>query len=246
MTGNTSGHTTIATSTTSGTVSSGHVSVLSSVSETDMEVMETNKAGKIRVRRQRKLDSVVKSGNVDGCMSVHSSSTGSTNTNGYVALVGSPAPLREGASMPVDRFFDQSRIAVAHSVSNISGSTGSSGSAGGRTSRTSKTTDSLGPRRLEKAPLPVLEAKWPPLTPLDLLRTHLDLFRILIRTRTGLCLPLATKNGNRPLRSSGTPQWCLKLQAVPGKNQSALQLFDRLKSEIQALIALVESDQGLR
>jgi hypothetical protein len=142
MTGNTSGHTTIATSTTSGTVSSGHVSVLSSVSETDMEVMETNKAGKIRVRRQRKLDSVVKSGNVDGCMSVHSSSTGSTNTNGYVALVGSPAPLREGASMPVDRFFDQSRIAVAHSVSNISGSTGSSGSAGGRTSRTSKTTTS--------------------------------------------------------------------------------------------------------
>ena len=141
MTGNTSGHTTIATS-TSATVSSGHVSVLSSVSETDMEVMETNKAGKIRVRRQRKLDSVVKTGDTDGSMSVHSSSTGSTNTNGYVALVGSPAPLREGASMPVDRFFDQSRIPVAHSVSNISGSTGSSGSAGGRTSRTSKTTSS--------------------------------------------------------------------------------------------------------
>lgn len=150
MTGNTSGHTTIATS-TSATVSSGHVSVLSSVSETDMEVMETNKAGKRRVRQRRKLDSVVKigrrSGDTDASVSVHSSSTGSTNTNGYVALGGSPAPLREGASMPVDRFFDQSHIPVGHSVSNISGSTGSSGSAGGRTSRTSKTSSDSSPSK---------------------------------------------------------------------------------------------------
>jgi len=94
----------------------------------------------MRIRQQRKLDSVIKRGDVDGSMSVHSCSTGSTNTNGYVALVGSPAPLREGASMPVDRFFDQSRMSVARQASSISGSTGSGGSAGGRTSKTSSDT----------------------------------------------------------------------------------------------------------
>ena len=149
MTGNTSaGHTTVATS-TSATTSSGHMSFLSSVSETDMEVMETNNAGKMRVRQQRKLDSVVKRGDADGSMSVHSSSTGSTTTNGYVALVGSPAPLRDGASLPVDRFFDQSRISVAHSVSNISGSSGSSGSGTLRTGEASKS--SSGSSRSKKA-----------------------------------------------------------------------------------------------
>jgi hypothetical protein len=140
MTGNTSaGHTTLATS-TSGTVSSGHMSVLSSVSETDIEVMETNQAGKMRIRQQRKLDQVIK-GDVDSSMSVHSSSTGSTNTHGYVALAGSPAPLRDGASLPVDRFFMQSSIPVRHSTSTNSGSTRSNGSATGPTSGASKASD---------------------------------------------------------------------------------------------------------
>ena len=129
MTGNTSGHTTLATS-TSATVSSGHMSVLSSVSETDIEVMETNQAGKMRKRRQRKLDQVL-TADVDSNASVYSTSTGSTNTHGYVALAESPAPLRDGASLPVDRFFNQSNIPVRHSVSTNSGSSGSSGSATG-------------------------------------------------------------------------------------------------------------------
>ncbi len=141
MTGNTSGHTTIATS-TSATVSSGHMSVLSSVSETDIEVMETNQAGKMRIRQQRKLDKVVKQGgDPDSSASVHSSSTASTNTHGYVALAGSPAPLREGASLPVDRFFNDHRIPVAHSTSINSGSTGSSGSASGPANTPRKASD---------------------------------------------------------------------------------------------------------
>jgi hypothetical protein len=140
MTGNTSaGHTTLATS-TSATVSSGHMSVLSSVSETDIEVMETNQAGKMRIRQQRKLDQVIK-GDVDSSMSVHSFSTGSTNTHGYVALAGSPAPLRDGASLPVDRFFMQSSIPVRHSASTNSGSTRSSGSATGPPGGVSKASD---------------------------------------------------------------------------------------------------------
>jgi hypothetical protein len=139
MTGNTSGHTTLATS-TSATVSSGHMSVLSSVSETDIEVMETNQAGKLRIRRQRKLDQVL-TADLDSSASVYSTSTGSTNTHGYVALAESPAPLRDGASLPVDRFFNQSSIPVRHSVSTNSGSSGSSGSATGPATGVFKASD---------------------------------------------------------------------------------------------------------
>lgn len=127
-TNNTSGHTTLATS-TSATVSSSHVSVLSTVSEADLEVMETNQAGKMRIRQEQKLSqklaqgSAVRKGDVG---SVTSASTTSTATHGYLALAGSPAPLREGASLPVDRFFGQTRIPVAHSMSLNSGSTSSS------------------------------------------------------------------------------------------------------------------------
>jgi hypothetical protein len=129
-TNNTSGHTTQATS-TSATISSGRITLLSTVSETDREVMETNKAGKImRLHQQNPT-------RTDGESSVHSASTTSTNTYGYLALTGSPAPLRDGASLPTDRFFTQSRIPVAHSSSSNSGGSSSSGSGGARCVNTS-------------------------------------------------------------------------------------------------------------
>jgi hypothetical protein len=104
----TSGHTTLATS-TSATISSGH---LSAISETDREVMETNKAAKIRRRTLGSLSSMASSSSTtknDADASVTSSSTSSTN-HGYVALLGSSsATLREGANVPADRFFKHSQ-----------------------------------------------------------------------------------------------------------------------------------------
>ena len=120
-TNNTSGHTTHATS-TSATISSGRITLLSTVSETDREVMETNKAGRI-MRRQQQYP-----GKSDGEASIHSASTTSTTTHGYLALTGSPASLRDGASLPVDRFFTQSGFPVAHSCSDNSGGSSSSSS----------------------------------------------------------------------------------------------------------------------
>jgi len=99
---NTSGHTTHATS-----ITSGHHSGVSFLSETDREVMETIKQGKRR-RRLQILPSR-KNTDADGT-SIHSLSTTSTTTNGYIALAGSPVCLREGANVPAERFFTNSEI----------------------------------------------------------------------------------------------------------------------------------------
>jgi hypothetical protein len=99
LTNNTSGHTTHATSTTG---SSGQTSQLSSISETDREVMEANKAGKL-LQKQRSLPTIVKSD--EDLASADSLPTGTINANGYVALADSPVPLREGANVPAERFF---------------------------------------------------------------------------------------------------------------------------------------------
>jgi len=99
-TGSSMGHTTQATS-----CSSIQQSNLSTISETDREVMLANKEGK----RRRGLDRLkmhAKQGLNTSAESVNSSSTNSTSTNphGYLALQGSPAP-RDGANVPLDRFF---------------------------------------------------------------------------------------------------------------------------------------------
>lgn len=98
-----SGHTTQATFSSSG---SGPQSGLSTISETDREVMEANKEGK----RRRSLQSLVSSQQpkleTEGG-SQHSSSTNSTNPQGYLAL-NSPVRLRDGANVPADRFFTNS------------------------------------------------------------------------------------------------------------------------------------------
>jgi hypothetical protein len=98
-TGSSSGH---ATSISLGT---NPQSGLSTISETDREVMETNKEAKRRKGLDR-LTSRRKTDN-DGT-SCNSSSTDSTNPHGYLALAGSPTSLREGANVPTDRFFTQS------------------------------------------------------------------------------------------------------------------------------------------
>lgn len=72
-------------------------SITSSVAEADREVMETN-----RRERRRRFE---QTGDItDGLMSVHSSDTASTNTQAYLAMASTSKP-REGASMPIDRFF---------------------------------------------------------------------------------------------------------------------------------------------
>lgn len=102
-TGSSMGHTTQATS-----CSSIQQSNLSTISETDREVMLANKEGK----RRRGLDRLrmhSKQGiATGGTESVNSSSTNSnstsTNPHGYLALQGSPSP-REGANVAMDSFF---------------------------------------------------------------------------------------------------------------------------------------------
>lgn len=138
LTSNTSGHATLGTS-TSGTVSSGRLTILSTVSETDREVMETNKAGRgLRLRQASQGNPKTDEG---GDATVDSSSTASATTNGYLAL-DSPGPLRDGASLLTDRFFKASTIPVAHSSSVFSGSTNSgstsSGTSGGSAASTTR------------------------------------------------------------------------------------------------------------
>eukprot|EP00977_Amphora_coffeiformis_P005574 scaffold1171_cov177-Amphora_coffeaeformis.AAC.4 len=101
-TGSSMGHTTQATS-----CSSIQQSNLSTISETDREVMLANKEGK----RRRGLDRLkmhAKQGLNTSTESVNSSSTNSnstsTNPHGYLALQGSPAP-RDGANVGLDGFF---------------------------------------------------------------------------------------------------------------------------------------------
>ena len=148
LTTNSSGHTTLGTS-TSGTVSSGRLTVLSTVSETDREVMETNKVGRdLRLRQASQGQPKTEEG---GNTTVDSSSTASATTNGYLAL-DSPGPLRDGASLLTDRFFKASAIPVSHSSSVFSGSTNSgssssgiSGGSGTSTSRVGATASSTHP-----------------------------------------------------------------------------------------------------
>jgi hypothetical protein len=100
-TGSTSGHTTQAASTSS----SGQQSSLTTISETDREVMEANKQGKRRL--SSRIVSVAQKSDADGT-SFHSSSTDSSNPAGYLALEESPTALREGANVPAERFFTNS------------------------------------------------------------------------------------------------------------------------------------------
>lgn len=127
-TGSSSGHTTQATSLS---LSTGVHSGLSTISETDREVMEANKEGKLR----RGLESLQISRKSEAdCTSVHSSSTNTTPPHGYLALASSPASLREGANVPIERFFLDSptsggargaRSSTASFSSRKSGSTSS-------------------------------------------------------------------------------------------------------------------------
>jgi hypothetical protein len=121
-----SGHGTQAASTTS---SSGHPSVLSTISETDREVMEANKEAKrrrglqgLRNLPQLQQKSAAAEPTED---SVHSSSTNSNSTNPhrYLALQNStsPVPLREGANDPVERFFIDDAAATNNSGGSSSG-----------------------------------------------------------------------------------------------------------------------------
>ena len=82
----TSGHTTQGTATT---YSSGQTSNLSVISETDLEVMRANKAGKL-----------IQSGRV-----APAPSTRQHRYPGYIEVSDSPNSLREGASVPAERFF---------------------------------------------------------------------------------------------------------------------------------------------
>jgi hypothetical protein len=110
VTHSSSGHTTQATNSSSLT---GMQSGLSTISETDREVMQANKEGK----RRRNLDSLIKTGRMtknelDGT-STNSSSSASTNSHQYFSLASSPLPLRDGANVPVERFFTNSPTAGA-------------------------------------------------------------------------------------------------------------------------------------
>jgi hypothetical protein len=120
LTNNTAGQTTV-NSSSSSTSTSGRLTMLSVVSETDREVMETNRAGK---------DLRLQASKGDGDNTVHSSSTTSSATHGYLALASSPATIRDGASLRSDHFFKASRIPVSHSVSSNSGSSSSGTSSG--------------------------------------------------------------------------------------------------------------------
>lgn len=91
------------TQVTFSSASVGQHSALSTISETDREVMEANKDAKKRRRMDdfpSKIDSEIES--------LNSSSTNSTNPDGYLPITASPAPLREGANVPAERFFTNS------------------------------------------------------------------------------------------------------------------------------------------
>ena len=109
--GSSSGHTTQATVPSHST---GLQSGLSTISETDREVMEANKDAK----RRRGLDSLVTKFKMenDGSMS---SSSNSTNPHQYFSLTSSPLGLRDGAVVPVDRFLTP--MLRAHTTSTSTG-----------------------------------------------------------------------------------------------------------------------------
>lgn len=106
---------------------SSNRSVTSSVAEADREVKETNR----RQLRRLKMDEP------DCTMSIHSmqsSDTTSTNPYAYLALASNSTQLREGASMPFDRFFARNGVqsTAGSSYHQSVGSTICSSSGSGR------------------------------------------------------------------------------------------------------------------
>jgi hypothetical protein len=93
--GSSIGHTTLRTSTT---ISSGQMSHLSSISETDIEVMELNKRG-----ARNEMSSLASKGD-QLLHSIPLSSVRDARYAGYTSLGESPS-LRDGANVPADRFF---------------------------------------------------------------------------------------------------------------------------------------------
>lgn len=90
-----SGHTTQATFTTLG---SGQASCLTAISETDLEIMEANKAGKL-LDGQSECEQTADSGGTRGEVK------GQPRYPGFIELSNGSASLREGANVPADRFF---------------------------------------------------------------------------------------------------------------------------------------------
>lgn len=138
VTTNTTGHATQSTSNTYGS----RRSQLSSISETDREVMELNNGGQDGSISSQKEDQLL--------MSIPLSSV----RNGrYAGLEKSPNPLRDGANVPADRFFtlggpqsldrrSMSRQTTMSSSSRRSGSQATSVS--GSSANTSSTSSSMG------------------------------------------------------------------------------------------------------
>jgi hypothetical protein len=133
-TGSSIGHTTHATS-----CSSGQQSNLTTISETDREVMLANKEGKRR-RGLHRLPMLAKTNSgagSGGSESINSSSTNSnstsTNPHGYLALQCSPDP-REGANVATDRFFTDDSGPNQTMMDSRVHSTGSSTRRSGRSS----------------------------------------------------------------------------------------------------------------
>jgi hypothetical protein len=95
------------------TLSSGNQSGpgLSTISETDREVMQANTEGKRRRRGLESLTALRKNeplGPENGSLNSSTTSISSTNPSGYIALASSPVPLRDGAIVPAYRFFTNS------------------------------------------------------------------------------------------------------------------------------------------
>jgi hypothetical protein len=112
VTGSSSGHAAQAAS----IGSSIGVSGLSTISETDREVMETNKEA--RRRRVTGMNGTHTKNDSD-LASVHSSSTGSTATHCYLPLDNSPVPLRDGANVPLERFFTETALSTGQIITSF-------------------------------------------------------------------------------------------------------------------------------
>ena len=112
-TGSSSGHTTQAASIVSSIGPSG----LSTISETDREVMEANKEA--RKRRTTAVNGGMHTKNESDLTSVHSSSTGSSATHCYLPLDNSPVPLRDGANLPLERFLTGTSISTGQIITNF-------------------------------------------------------------------------------------------------------------------------------
>jgi len=127
---------------TSGTLSSDKTAASSA--DADREVREVMEATRIANRQRTRSSTGARPAgtghapSVDGSASIHSASTGgssSAHPRAYMNLAASPGPLREGASLPVDRFFQGvsagvGQIALTHSSSSNTSSAQTRGSGG--------------------------------------------------------------------------------------------------------------------